>query len=579
MCRTWWEAIGPSRRATLTRIIDETRASINQHCEAMRARLKWLTGQYSNLQYASSRGVHFPQLNYIQTNRQISSRMPNGKEHRWTHPSLVFQKVGDHRGKSLIPQAKGFSGYTAAIEVELLVITSRQTWEVLSQMKAIGSHGGVSRSATPTLRYIIPPTYQAMDVKEFGGALFNEYFINETHAILILESCYGGPRNWSSTQWTKDESATKILARILVPMCSQTCSAIHRQLPRTQEPRSWRRDLPTVEGECSANGPMPPTDPEEREGANGSMPRTAPEEPETITRSSSPTHNVVNPSSVTTANQSPQPFTGLLVYRAQTDVLAQAALNIYVRFIADAINILLYAKISGFSGIRPWSVVAECLFDSWLLMELLLLIGYYAAPRNRPEDGAEIEYSDTLTAEGNDITPNTEASSLTPLFVDVSISFIAVYYGIGLGRVIGSFCWGMLAWHFDHSLDYLIIAPFNITLSIPHPFFFLVTIVAIVPMIVWVLGLQIMLLFAMAVFIGLPGFYSLVFAVTFGACKRLTQRYHRTFRISDSTLNIGCARVLVAIICTHYIVFFLWFYDSQGTKKASWTELLSRRLN
>ncbi|KAM7210479.1 hypothetical protein V8F06_014141 [Rhypophila decipiens] len=508
-----------------------------------------------------------------------------------------------------------------------------------------------------------------MDVKEFGGALFNEYFINETHAILILESCYGGPTNWSSILWTKDESATNntstdtgpdvftdlfgvsspvasdprtevlgmtifwillslCLACVYHPLASSihnrsrfrrylhvsplfclldviymvmqcwTVRARHRiswrraaevvvnhrlkvflALPDTQGSsiNLQRRDLPTVEGE-SANRSTPPTDPEEGESANGSMPRTAPEEIETVTRSSSPTHNVVNPSSVTTANQSPQPFTGLLVSRAQTDVLAQAALNIYVRFIADTINILLYAKISGFSGIRPWSVVAECLFDSWLLMELFLFIGYYAGPRNRAEDGAEIEYSSTLTAEGDDITPNTEASSLTPLFVDVSISFIAIYYGIGVGHAIGSFCWGMLDWHFEHSLDYLIIAPFKIALSAPHPFFFLVTIVAIVPMIVWVLGLQILSLFAMAVFIALPGSYSLVFAVSFGACRRLTHRYHRTFRVSDSTLNIACARVLVAIICTHYIVFFLWFYDSQGTEKASWTEMLSKRL-
>ncbi|KAM7202685.1 hypothetical protein V8F33_002611 [Rhypophila sp. PSN 637] len=509
-----------------------------------------------------------------------------------------------------------------------------------------------SRSTTPTLRY--NRHTQAMDVKEFGGALFNEYFINETHAILILKSCYGGPTNWSSIQWTKDESATNntstdtgpdvftdlfgdsspvasdpgtevlgmtifwiLLALCLACVYHPLASSIHNRsrfrrylhvsplfclldvtymamqcwTVRARHGISWRRaaevvvnhrlkvffalpdlqgspinlqrwDLPTVEGE----------------NPNASLSRTDPQERETVPGSSSTTDDVVNPSSVTTANQSPQPFPGLLVSRAQTDVLAQAALNIYVRLIADAINILLYAKICGFSGIRPWSLVAECLFDSWLLMELFLFIGYYAAPRNRPEDGAEIEYFSTLTAESDAMTPTTEASALTPLFVEVLASGLAIYNGIGVGRAIGSFCRGMLNWHFDHSLDYLIMVPFNIAWSAPHPFFFLATIVAIVPMIVWVFGLQIVSLFAMAVFIALPGCYSLVFAVIFGACKRLTQRYHRTFRISDSTLTIACARVLVAVICTHYIVFFLWFYDSQGTKKASWTELLGRRL-
>lgn len=47
-----------------------------------------------------------------------------------------------------------------------------------------------------------------MDVKEFMTTLFNEYLINETHGVQIIETCYGGPTNWSSIGWAKDETVT-----------------------------------------------------------------------------------------------------------------------------------------------------------------------------------------------------------------------------------------------------------------------------------------------------------------------------------------------------------------------------------
>ncbi|KAM7200198.1 hypothetical protein V8F20_005416 [Naviculisporaceae sp. PSN 640] len=483
-----------------------------------------------------------------------------------------------------------------------------------------------------------------MDAKELAAALFSEYFKNETHVLQILETCYGGPSNWSSIEWTKEDSVpdsippgtgnlptdgspkektTEVIGMsifwILLPLClacvyhplvssihniSQfrrylhvspifcfidsiylifQCRAVHAHGSIT-----WRRAVEVVVKHrlrpfLSLSAFEPQSDNEMAElptvEGNSATPETsspASEQDSTVIEGPSETTT----GSTLTVDISPSPSTprALGGSLAPTSVVAQAALNAYVRLVANVGIILIYTRICGFNGIRPWSIIADLFFQSWIIMEVFLIVGYYVAPTESLDADDTLYYS-VLIENSCAMTPSAEDTVLVPLFIEVLVSTVAVYIKIGLAPKVSSFCCDILGWVILEAGDYLVARPLPAAWDIPPPLSFPLIILALIPAILETVLVLCVLLFSFVALLATPFGYVVGLLILFGLVEMLLDRYNGNAGcVPAIKRNIIMARVLVAIICAHYVAYFVWLFDSEGTTKKAWTELLGRRL-
>lgn len=246
--------------------------------------------------------------------------------------------------------------------------------------------------------------------------------------------------------------------------------------------------------------------------------------------------------------------------------IANVLLDVRFRLVADILNILLYIKICGFSGVRLWASVADLLFSSWLIMEVTLVVGYFHQ-RNDTEGNCE-GYFPVLDEPSTD--PVTFSSFL--VFVEATIPIYILLHHWPSWSTVEGLVPASVYWVADHTA---MLRPFDTLFDVSGVLFLPLLIASMV----WMVLLTIFNVFVFFIFI-IPLLLPIALFAGFvvGLLWLLNYAATELAYITPDNASAIWAKTLVITMCSMYLVYFIVLYDATGTWKSSWTEYLGKKM-